>query len=418
LVRVEPFEGIHYNTARFGRDITRFVAPPYDVIDPPMERKLKEDRLNIAHLTLGDEGDKYCVAARRLQTWLDDEVLLRDHGKSFYLYEQTYASPDGKVRIRSGIVGLVRLEEPSSGNIMPHEKTIPRHREDRLNLKKAVRGDLEQILLLYDDASGTIEDMILDSRKREEDLRFVDAEGVSHRIIRLADPRLVDKIRQLFEGVKLLIADGHHRYEVGLEYQRSLGRAEGDARDGRPCDYILGTLVSFRNSGLVVFPTHRLVKGVDSGLIDSLPKLLEKEFILQKCRSVEELVAEVEASSQGSFGAWVPINDTLLLATPRHIARPDDPLQTVPVCLVQEKVLKKLLKYTDDMLGTKTNIEYVKGVPQAKSAMESGEFQACFFVKPPSPAQVMAVAKTGKRMPHKSTYFFPKIWSGTLLYLH
>jgi uncharacterized protein (DUF1015 family) len=148
LAKVVPFEAVRYNTSRFGRDVTRFVAPPYDVISPPMERKLKEDRLNITHITLGNQEDGYCVAARRLRTWLDDKVLVKDQGRSFYIYEQTFAGPDGLPRVRSGIIGLVKLEEFSKGVVMPHEKTIPKHKADRMALMKATRGDTEQIFLL------------------------------------------------------------------------------------------------------------------------------------------------------------------------------------------------------------------------------------------------------------------------------
>lgn len=417
MAKVVPFEAIRYNTSRFGRDVTRFVAPPYDVISPPLERKLKEDRLNISHITLGNQDDEYCVAARRLRTWLDDRVLVKDQGLSFYIYEQTFAGLDGLPRVRSGIVGLVRLEEFSKGIVMPHEKTVPKTKIDRMSLMQATRGDTEQIFLLYDDASGEIEDILRTSKVREEELRFIDPDGVQHRVIRISDAYVVEKISRLFDPARILIADGHHRYETSLEYRDMMRRKEGQSAEEKPYDYVMATLVSFRNQGLVVFPTHRLVSGVDEGLIDRLPQLLEEEFELKQFDKPETLAQAVEDSKRESFGLWIPKSETFLLATRKKHGPSQNPMDDLPVYIVQERVLKRLLGYSSDMLDKKTNIEYVKGTEATKAEMASGEHQACFFVKPPTVDQVMAIAQTGQKMPHKSTYFFPKIWSGTLMHL-
>ncbi len=417
MAKVVPFEGLHYNTERFGRDLTRFVAPPYDVIDPPMEKKLKADMLNITHITLGNESDAYTVASRRLQRWLDDCVLVRDQGQSYYIYEQTFSGPDGNPRVRSGVIGLVKLEDFSKGIVLPHEKTIPRHMADRLELIGAVEGNVEQIFLLYDDPSEQIESIILETRKREEILRFVDPEGVHHRILRISDPETVERISGVFGQVKLLIADGHHRYETSLEFRDRMRAKDGSEEGSMPYDYILATLITFRNPGLVVYPTHRLVQRVDEGKLEKLPKALEHDFDLKQLKGPEELAKAVDASDKKAFGMWIPSSGTLILATPKGQGPPRNPVEDLPVWIVQERVLKKLLGYTAEMVDTKVDIEYVKGTETTKVAMATGEYQACFFVKPPTVQQVMTVAETGQKMPHKSTYFFPKIWSGTLLYL-
>ena len=397
--------------------MSRFVAPPYDVIDKAMEKRLKEDRLNITHVTLGNEGDSYAIAARRLQRWIDDEVLVAEPQECFYVYEQTFSSPDGTPRIRSGIVGLVKLEDFSKGVVLPHERTIPKHKADRMELMCAVGGDAEQIFMLYDDPTGEMEWILLDTRKRDEAMRFVDPEGVHHRLIKVAEPALVDKIKELLGPAKLLIADGHHRYETSLEYRDRMRAKDGSKEGERPYDYIMATLVSFTNPGLVIYPTHRLVQNVDQRLLLELPKALEDEFELKPLPGPDELASAVEKSSVKAFGVWIPSSKTLLLATPKDKAPSKNPLEDLPVYMVQERVLKKLLAYTSEMLDTKVEIEYVKGTGPTKDAMESGEYEACFFVKPPSVQQAMAIAESGRLMPHKSTYFFPKIWSGAVLYL-
>lgn len=417
MAKVVPLTALHYNTERFGKDVSRFVSPPYDVINKVMEKRLKEDRLNITHITLGDEGDGYKIASNRLRRWLNDEVLVQAQEPCFYIYEQTFSSPDGSPRIRSGIVALVKLEDFSRGVVLRHEKTIPKHKADRMNLMCAAEGDLEQIFLLYDDPTGEMEWILLDTRKQDEAMRFVDPEGVHHRLIEVSSPDLLEKIAKLLEPAKLLIADGHHRYETSLEYRDRMRSKDGSEDGSKPYDYILATLISLRNPGLVVFPTHRLIQNVDARLLSALPEGLREEFELRTHPGPDELATAVEKSKVPAFGLWIPASRTFLCATPRQKVTAANPIEELPVYMVQEKVLKRLLGYTADMLDTKVNIEYVKGTIQTKEAMETGEYQACFFVKPPSVQQVMAVAETGVLMPHKSTYFFPKIWSGPLIYL-
>jgi uncharacterized protein (DUF1015 family) len=413
LACIVPFKATHYNTSRFGKDLRRFVAPPYDVIDRDRERRLKGDRLNIAHLTLGDEGDGYATAGKRLKRWLNDGVLVEDEGPAFYICEQTFQTASGEVVVRTGIVGLVRLEEFSKGTILPHENTIPKHKADRLALMSALRGDMEQIFMLYDDPDGAMEEILQEWRRREEALRFIDDDGVHHRMVRVGDEEACRTISQILGPRKMLIADGHHRYETALEYSR--GQAAGDEGGDRPCDYVLAALVSFRNPGLIINPTHRLIKGLDSKLLGALPDELRKRFDVEVCASPDELVEKVEGGPSTSFGLFEPAKGTCLLVKPGGVT--GSPLEDLSVHVLQEKVLKEILGYTSEMIDGKVNIEYVKGTAAAIAAMETDEYQACFFVRAPSVEQVMAVCGHGAKMPQKSTYFFPKIWSGTLMYL-
>jgi uncharacterized protein (DUF1015 family) len=414
LARVVPFNAVHYNTSRFGQDATRFVAPPYDVIDGQTERALKEDRLNITHITLGDQGDSYATAAKRLRTWLSDEVLVKDAGRAFYLYEQTFKAPDGAPVARIGIIGLVKLEEFSKGVVLPHEMTIPKHKADRLSLMAAVGGHSEQVFMLYDDPSGDLVRFVHGLRKREELLRFVDSDGVHHRVVRVGDPDATERISSLMEPMRLLIADGHHRYETALRY-RDMRRAEDGGDGDRPYDYIMATLVGFQDPGLVIYPTHRLVRGLDEGLLDGMMDSLSKGFAVSQLPGPEDIVPALHGSRPDSFGVWIPSRGVSAVATPSTPG--DSALDRLSVYVLQERVLKGVLGYTQEMLDGKDGIEYVKGTEESMAAMATGEHQACFFVRPPTTAQVMEVASQGLKMPQKSTYFFPKIWSGTLLYL-
>lgn len=414
MAKVLPFEATHYNTSRFGTDVARFVAPPYDVIDGPMERALKGDRLNITHVTLGDRNDAYATAAKRLRTWLADEVLVRDTPEAFYLYEQTFKAPDGEPIARTGIVGLVKLDEFSKGTVLPHEMTIPKHKADRLALMTAIGGYAEQVFMLYDDPSGEVERLIQDLRKRAELLRFVDSEGVHHRIVRVGDEAAVRRIAELLGPLRFLIADGHHRYETALKY-RDTRRSEEGGEGERPYDFIAATLVGFGNPGLVIYPTHRLVRGLPEKDLDGLMDRLSADFELEPVAGSEALVEALGRARSDAFGVWMPDRGAAALATPRRAA--GGALDELSVYVLQEMVLKGLLGYTQEMLDGKTGIDFIKGTEAAVAAMGAGEHQACFFVKAPTTDQVMEAASSGEKMPQKSTYFFPKIWSGTLLYM-
>jgi uncharacterized protein (DUF1015 family) len=415
LAHIAPFRAVHYNSSRFGNDVLRFVAPPYDVIDKGMERKLKDDRLNIAHITLGNEGDSYSTAAKRLRRWMNDEVMVADPAKCLYLYEQTFQGMDGKVRMRTGVIGAVRLEEVSKGVILPHENTIPKHKADRMDLMEAIGGDTEQVFMLYDDPTGEVEATIDGCRKSEEMLRFIDEQGVHHRVVRVPDDETIRRLRELLGPQSMLIADGHHRYETALEYRNKRGpRKEGQVR---PFDYVLATLVSFKNPGLVVNPTHRLIGHLDRGVLDTLGKRLEEEFDLTSFESHEELLGALDGAEPTAFGIWCPSAGLRAMAVQRGRRDSSSPLAGLSVYVLQEKVLKSILGFTTEMLDRKTNIDYVEEPDLAISKVSSGEHTACFFVKAPTVEQVMEVARGGLKMPQKSTYFTPKIWSGTLLYL-
>ena len=416
LVQIAPFNAAHYNNLKFGNEVSRLVAPPYDVIDRGMERKLKDDRLNITHITLGNEGDAYATVAKRLRHWLNDAVLTVDPERCLYLYEQTFQGKGDAVRVRTGMIALVRLEEFSDGVILPHENTIPGHKADRMALMEAIHGNTEQIFMLYDDPTGDIELAMGACRKSEEMLRFIDDQGVHHRVVRIADEDTVRRLRDLLAPQTALIADGHHRYETALEY-RNKRDASKASRGSRPFDYVLATLVSSRNPGLAINPTHRLVGRVEDGILGRLQDRLRERFRVTDFESPDDILAALDEAPSAAFGVWCPSAGITVLAELKDKAVGPAQLAGLSVYVLQERVLKDMLGFTTEMLDGKTNIEYVKELDSAVSTVSSGEHTICFFVKAPTVDQVMAVARAGLKMPHKSTYFFPKIWSGTLLYL-
>jgi uncharacterized protein (DUF1015 family) len=269
--------------------------------------------------------------------------------------------------------------------------------------------------MLYDDPTGEVERTIDSCRKSAEILRFIDAGGVHHRIVRIADDETVARITQILEPQRMLIADGHHRYETALEFRDNAKKGNAQGGDG-PADFVLATLVSFRNPGLVINPTHRMVKHIDDDTLKALRGRLSEDFSLSDFDSAEELLAALDDAPSTAFGVWCPNADIIALADQKR----DDltgPLGGLSVFVLQEKVMKAMLGFTTEMLDKKVNINYVKDLETARSRLTSHKHALCFFVKAPTVERIMEVAKEGLKMPHKSTYFYPKIWSGTLLYL-
>jgi uncharacterized protein (DUF1015 family) len=230
------------------------------------------------------------------------------------------------------------------------------------------------------------------------------------------DEQVSKRLTELMGPLKLLIADGHHRYETALAYRDMCNLEAGAEGQEHPWDFVMATMVSFRNPGLVIFPAHRLISGLDRGHIEGLRSRLTERFILTDKNSPEELASATEASDMGSFGVWCPAGRVCAVARPRQL--PDDDMGRLSVMVLQEEVLKGMFGYTQDMIDEKMGLDFVKGTDGAVAAMATGEHQACFFVKPPTAHEVMTIASSGRKMPQKSTYFFPKMWSGTLLHLH
>jgi len=245
----------------------------------------------------------------------------------------------------------------------------------------------------------------------------VDSDGVHHRIVRIGDEAAVRRITELLGPLRLLIADGHHRYETSLDYRDEARKASQGAGVELPCDYVMTTLVSSSNPGLVIYPAHRLVAIDSDAKLKELVAAVRQRFRTDDLGGPDDLAKAVAAGPADGFGVWVPSLSVCMHARPDGKDAGKRPMERLSVYVLQERVLKGILGHTDETLAKKQGIEFVKGTDAAMALMREDEFQACFFVRPPTVTEVMTVSATGERMPQKSTYFYPKIWSGTLMHL-
>jgi uncharacterized protein (DUF1015 family) len=372
VAEIRPFRALTYDTDVAGR-LDRLVAPPYDVIEPE-ERAgyLERSPYNIVNLTLpADERD----SGPLLAAWREQGVVRCDSEPALWWLEQAFVGPDGRARIREGFLASIRLEPYEKKIVLPHERTHAAAKESRLRLLAATRTELEPIFLLYDDPSECERALRVLAAGRAPDLEAED-QGVLSRLWRMDDAAVIDAVRETLAGNQLLIADGHHRYETALAFH------ERDATEASA--FTFAALVNARSEGVAIFPTHRVFASAEPGTIASG----------EPRDSVEKALAELEVLSYER--AAVLAYDR---SGPRLIVS-DEPVLDVELV---------------DQLGH-DGISYTPDWKEAVHVVDSGGADLAVLMRPPRIEQVFVAAGEGRLMPQKSTYFYPKLLSGLVLY--
>jgi uncharacterized protein (DUF1015 family) len=411
VAEVLPFQARHYDLEKVG-SLADVVAPPYDVIDQAQRAELAgRSPYNVVELDLPRDpagGDPYQHAAELLREWIDDGALIRNGEPEIWALEQDYTAPDGSRLTRRGFLARVRLAQYGEG-IRPHERTQPGPKEDRLRLTRATRHNLSPIFALH---PGNVWQHIDPALGDDPWGEVTDADGTAHRVWRIGDPAVHEAIASELETGELLIADGHHRYETSLAYQREVGA-------GGPADYVLMALVSLEDPGLTVFPTHRLI----SGLADDPARQEALANGLRELFDVEEVPADqLDPGGSEGVGVFGYIDSHFKRAFRlrlRDTARLDEALadrsaayRGLDAAILEELVLKGILGMTQDDIAAKRGIGYTPSIDEALAKLDAGDYQAAFLLRPTPVEQVRAVAAEGETMPPKSTYFFPKLLTG------
>jgi uncharacterized protein (DUF1015 family) len=427
MVDILPFRGVRYDPAAAGGDLSALVAPPYDVISPAAQAALYEKHpANVVRLILGREDDKYAQAARLFREWIASGVLKADDEPALYVYHQTFDDPaTGKpAPERMGLICLLKLEDYSTGRVLPHEKTLTGPKTDRLELLRATEAQFESIYGLYSDPDQSVQSFLREYDDRETVIERVDnLIGSSHRIERLTDASAHAVLRDLLADTPVFIADGHHRYETALNYRREVRRAQPGVSEDAPiaADYILITLTAFEDEGLVVLPTHRLVRNVPPEKIAALPDALAAHFTLSNS-SPDAVEAEIAAQSEAgkvAFGIVLPpgqVQLAVLNASAVEAADPGSPaVKRLPVTLLGSLILDQCLGIDADAVAAGDHVSYTRDFAEALAAVERGEAQAAFLLGRPTVQEIKDVSLAGDVMPQKSTFFYPKLLSGLVL---
>jgi uncharacterized protein (DUF1015 family) len=428
MATVIPFRGVLYDPAVV-KDIAQVVAPPYDVIDPAAQATLHARHpSNVIRLELGLEQpdddcatNRYTRAAGLLREWLREGILRRDAQPAIYPYAIEYrspgAAPEAPTKTLQGYLAAMALEEFGSGHIYPHENTRAAAKADRLELLQACRANFSPIFSLFSDPAGEVQGLLrksVDPDKPRFDFR--DDEGFRQRLWEITDPRVLDAVRQAMAPKPLFIADGHHRYETALTYRRMRRQQPGAPAPTalQPYDAVLMLFASLEDPGLTVLPTHRV-------LTTPLPPIAEIRALLEEICVIEEAAPRTflrllreKGRAEHAFGLIQRGADGCFILTlrPEHRARLGTAARdTLDVSILHNEILTRLRANT----ATEGSVLYTKDDQEAIDLVRSGAQPAALLLNATRVAEVRAVAAAGDRMPHKSTYFFPKPLTGLVI---
>jgi uncharacterized protein (DUF1015 family) len=430
MVDVRPFRGLRYSPDAV-TEPALVLAPPYDVISEAEHRALlNQSPLNVVRLELptSETGDKYDQAAATLGHWRTHGVLTRDERPAFYLYETRFHL-NGEERARRTLVAGVRLTPWDAGQVLPHERTMAGPKEDRLRLLRATRANLSPIWMLYQQPSPSLTRAWDRALNQEPALVAQLDDGIGHRLWKLDDPDLLAAIQADFAEQRLFIADGHHRYETALRYRDEL-EAAGQLEANRAAELVMAHLVDQDDAGMVILPTHRLVRQLgpldqadleaDLGadwhyeyfpIWDGAPPEQLKALLEQLAAHGErEQAVALVGPDPTIFGILTLRNKQLMeQRAPERSAA----WRALDVALLDEGLLKPLLAQTG--ANREEALVYERDPYAALLAVRQGEAQLALFLNGTKPDQVIAVAEAGDRMPEKSTYFYPKPPTGLVI---
>jgi uncharacterized protein (DUF1015 family) len=408
MAGVETLRALHYNLGKVG-SLAAVTSPPYDVIDDERRAELAgRSPYNVVEIDLPRDpsgGDPYEHAARLLGAWKEEGVLVEDDEPAIWALEQDYDAPDGRRLSRRGFLARVKLV-PYGEGIRPHERTQPGPREDRLRLTRATRHNLSPIFSLHPgDAWRHIGPALEDPWDE-----VTDAEGTTHRVWRVADPEVHEAVAAELAECELLIADGHHRYETSLAYQREVG-------PGTDADYVLMALVSLEDPGLTVFPTHRLLKELTDEQRARIRAEATEHFELEEVPEAE--IVPSPDDPPGTFGymdahhlkPWrLRLKDETLLD--RELGDHPEPYRRLDAAALEKLFLTGAVGLGADDIAAKRGLGYTPDAAEAIAKLRADEYDAAFFLGTTPVELVRDVAGAGEMMPPKSTYFFPKLLTG------
>jgi uncharacterized protein (DUF1015 family) len=419
MADVQPLRALHYAPSVVG-DISRVVAPPYDVIDDGQRAALlARSPFNVVAVDLPKPGpggeDPYEVARNTFAGWQQQGAVVRDEQPALWAHAQDYAGPDGVARTRRGFFCRVRIEGYGPGKVRPHERTHPGPKEDRLRLTRATRANISPIFSLYSDpeqaAWGALDPVTAEQPWAD----VTDGDGTRHRLWRVADPQAIEAVRAVTANAELLIADGHHRYETMDAYADEVG-GEGEHR------YILMCLVALEDPGLTIFPTHRLVKDLDDEQRAALDEALTRDFeIAEVDRDGLEPAPQGDEPTPLQMGYVNGRDERYLRLTLKDQAIADaalsghtEPYRHLDTGVLETLILKNALGMSDEDISHFNGMFYARDTDEAVSMVRSGDYDAAFVMRPTPVRQVRELAAEGENMPPKSTFFYPKLLTGLL----
>ena len=420
---IKPFRGMRFDTEKAG-ELKTLCCPPYDIISEE-ERKefIEQNEYNVIRLELPKEGeDVYARAGEVLDMWRAKGILIHEDKPAIYIYEMEFNAYN-KRRSVKGMIARVKVEEFSKGVILPHEFTLSKAKTDRFNLMKATNCNFSQIYALYMDSEHTTLKTIDEQSDFDAQYEFTDDDNITHRLWVCTDEAVIEKLIKDFADRKLYIADGHHRYETAVNY-RNWCRENGISKEGDPQDYQMIYLVDMEHPGLIVFPTHRMVRDLEGFDKNRVLKSCEEYFDIEKYTSVGNMntvLTKQYKEGKKAFAFYCGKGEWYLL-TLKDITVMDSVLpelspasRQLDVSVLHSLVLEKTMGIDKENMANQINLTYTKFFEEAIMKVDKGEFQCSFILNPTRVTEIRDVAAAGEKMPQKSTYFYPKMITGMVM---
>jgi len=429
MVRIAPFRGVRYSQKKI-RDLAKVIAPPYDVISKSeQERLYKKSPYNFVRLDLSQEADSYDAVAQTLNDWLAQGIFERDQEPAIYFSSQRFKLKDGEEKERLGFFALIELQDFTSGEIRPHEKTHDAPKQDRLKLMLACQAQLSPIFALYAQPKPTINRILAVAVEGVAPWLDVEQDNGDHcRLWRITDSAVIQKIQQEMRDQKLLIADGHHRYEATLSYRDHMRRERGQWTGREAFNYVMAYCANMNDNNVVILPTHRLVRGFEHKPFLELEEALQTYFYVEQHPKTPDgkvsFLKALKAAAKkyrviGASFKRDPRYLILRLKNKRIMQRLakdlSAPLRELDVNTLHLLILEHILGMAPEQQESGDTVGYFEDEETVLQTLEKEEFQAAFLLNAPKAEEVLAIAAAGEKMPQKSTYFYPKLSSGLIV---
>jgi uncharacterized protein (DUF1015 family) len=440
MAEIFPFRAYRYNAARV--DPAKVLTQPYDKITPAMaEKYAAASPYNLIPVEKGKTlpedapgNSVYTRAAKALEDWIRAGVVVRDAAPSLYAYFQGYTVPgtnDG--RVRKGFIGLGRVEDYSSGVVFRHEQTLSGPKADRLELLRQTRTHTGQLFMLYSDPAARVDALLDAAASGTAEVEVRDEYDVVHRLWPMTDAKMIETIRHEMADKKLVIADGHHRYETALAYRDECRARAGRVDPNAPYEKVMMTLFNTATKGLTILPTHRVVANVQGFSFEWFRTALGDAFdwhaypfagAADRAEAYQKFRRDLTTQGReqraigmydggGAYYLCVLRKEADLGALLPGVSPAQRQLDVV---LLHRLILERGLGITADAVKTEKNITYEREMDAAIVAVDQGRAQICFLLNSVSVETVAEMAMAGEVLPQKSTDFFPKLMSGITMY--
>jgi uncharacterized protein (DUF1015 family) len=444
MADIQPFRALRFDPNRIR--LQDVLTQPYDKITPAMqEGYYAASPYNLIAVEKGrvspsdsPENSVYTRAAQKLREWIGENILIRESEPSVYIYSQEFLMPGSKTRrVRTGFIALVRLQDYGDGIVFRHERTLSAPKADRIELLRQMRAQTGQLFLLYDDPALQIDRWLEDASRATNPLEMTDEYGVMHRMWPVSDPTFIGRIRAAMASQKLIIADGHHRYETALHLRNEFRESAGKIDPLAAPEFAMATFVNTHSPGLVILPTHRLVSNLANFDFEDFRKDLRPyfdwyaypfendaaraaahaEFVkdLASHHHARRAIGVYPSAARGSQAFYL---FALRRDTDLESLLPDqtEAQRGLDVVLLHRLMLEKGLGITAEAVASEKNITYERELDTALAAVDSSKAQIAFLLNPARIEQVAEIALSGDVLPQKSTDFYPKLLSGMTIY--